>query len=344
MGALAIGAVAAPVVGGVIGNMASAGDRDAANAAYQDALDTIKAVGAPPDLSKAIILQKFQQAGVLTPELEEAVHIDASRMENVKAPEDLKKAQQLALSSLQERGRAGFTAEDRAGLNKILGAQRREAEAKRQQILQNMQQRGMGGSGAELIAQLQGAQAADEGASERSVDLSGQASRNALEAMLQSGNLAGNIRGQDVGEQQAIAQAQDRINAMRAENAANVQMRNIGSRNRAQEANLSEKQRILDRNTEQANDELRRQQEAKRQYWLDRLRLAGEQSGAMQQRGQQYDKSAQRTTDQWNKMGQGVGSGLGAASMYGRGGDEGLTGDEDRTFERRHVYSGGYRE
>lgn len=311
----AIASAAAPIVGGVIGQLASGDDREKAAKAYQDAINEINSIGAPPDLSQEIFLEKFQQAGVLTPKLEEAINVERSRMEQIQVPSQYKQAQEKALSTLAERGR-GLTAEDRAAQTKILQAQQRETEAKRQQILQGMAQRGMGGSGADLIAQLQANQAAAEEGSQRSVDLSGQASQRALEAMMKSGQLAGDIRGQEFREQSDVASAADRIAMAKYQNEVARQQRNVGGLNEAERLNLENKQRIMDLNIGQTNQEKRRQVEAKRQFWQDQMNRAQMRSGAMTQQGNLANQAAAQTQQFWGSMGQGVGAGASGVGQY----------------------------
>jgi len=239
------------------------------------ALEELNKVGMPPDLSKEIIYQQFAQAGVLTPELEQEIEMQSSKMGELKerAPE-LRDQQMQALQLISQRGKAGLTPEDRAALNKVRQEVQRDVEAKRQQVLQNFAARGQGGSGNELIASLQASQAGADQASEQGDRIAAQASMNALQALGQSSNLAGQIREQDYGVDAARAAAMDELSRFNIENSRGVQQRNISARNQAQAANLGEKQRIQDANIQMANTEKLRQQEAKRQYWQDQLDLA----------------------------------------------------------------------
>ena len=94
-GALTIGLISggATLAGSIIGNMASGADRDAAAAAQKKAYDKILKLGAGPDLTRKIFLEEFKSAGVLTPELEKAVNIDASKTAEIKEDPRFKEAQ-----------------------------------------------------------------------------------------------------------------------------------------------------------------------------------------------------------------------------------------------------------
>jgi hypothetical protein len=101
-----------------------------------------------------------------------------------------------------------------------------------------MQMRGQGGSGLELLAQLQSGQAATTDASQASMDTAGMAQDRALQAMIQQGQLGGQIRGQDFGEQADIAKAQDIINAFNTGNLQQGSQFNANTFNRGQEFNV----------------------------------------------------------------------------------------------------------
>lgn len=313
--ALAAASVAAPIVGGIIGNIASKGDRQRAQNAMKDAMDIIDLVGAPPDLSAKIILEKLQQVGVLTPEMEKDINLGFSKVAQIQEDESLKDAQKQALEALKTRGQIGLGPEEKAALNQIRREVAQDEEAKRQQILQNMAQRGMAGSGAELIAQLQSSQASTQRSAEQGEQLGALASQRALEAIRSAGSLGGDIRTQDFNVARTRGEAEDAVNRFNIEQSINRQSRNIGARNLAQERNLREQQRIADENIRTENQERYRQADAKRQFWLDQLGYAKQRSGARQGAQDYYTDEAGATRQMWGNIGSGVGQGAG--SIYG---------------------------
>lgn len=311
-----IGSVAAPLIGNVVGAVAGSGDKAKAQQAMNEALQQIQAVGAPPDLSAEIIRQKLQQVGVYTPKLEDAISQSASQVNQIHEDPSLKAAQTKALQVLQQRGAGGLNPEDRAAYNDLRRQNEKEAEGKRQQILQNMASRGMGGSGAELAAQLSAAQSGDENLSAGGDRLAAQASQNALQSMTQAGMLGGQIRAQDFDVNKTRAAAQDELNRFNTSQQIARQTRNVGAQNQAQQQNLSEQQRISDYNTAQANAEKLRQAEAKQQYWNNSLGYANSKAGALQGQAGNYAKNAQQTSDQYGKIGSGLGSAFGTLGDF----------------------------
>jgi hypothetical protein len=181
-----------------------------------------------------------------------------SAMEGVSTDPRLKEHQLASLSALDELAAGGgMTAADKANLNRVQTDVAQADRGRREAILQNMAARGMGGSGNELLAQLQSSQAATDRANQTGLDISGMAQQRALDAMLGGGQLAGSIRGQDFGEQAQIAAAQDAISKFNAANTNQSNQFNAGQTNNMGQFNASGK---FDAATFNANKDLSTQQ------------------------------------------------------------------------------------
>lgn len=309
-------AVIAPIVGGMVGNWMSSKDRKAAQQALQRGMYELEAIGMPPDLSKRIIFQEFQQMGVLTPELEQDIDLAESQVSLITEDPELRDAQMDALRGIQERGRVGLGPEERLALSEIRSEIGAETEAKRQQILQNFAARGQGGSGAEFIAAMQASQAGAEEASRAGDRLGAMASQSALQALSEGGRLSGQIRQQDFGVAQAKGEAADRFSLAEFNAANQRQARNIGALNQAQAANLAQTQKTADMNVAQENQERLRMEQAKRDYWQDRLARASAFAGVGGQAARGYNQAAQQQAQMWQGIGTGIGSGFGAYGSY----------------------------
>lgn len=311
---MAIGSVAAPVIGGLMGNMAASKDKAAQKAAMQRAIAELNKLGSPPDVSKALVLQEFQRAGIYTPELEQDLSDSFAESQMGKLTEDtgLREAQKSALASLQDRAKVGLSAEDRASLNQVRAEVQRDANANRQALLQKFAAMGQGGGGQSFAAQLQASQAAADQGSAASDTLMAQAQQRALQALTESSNLAGNIRSQDFGVSSAKASALDERNRFLAENSIGRQQRNVAGLNQAQQLNLSEQQRIADANVAMQNAEKARQADAARQYFQDKQSLAQAKANAQVGQATQLGQQAANTAASYTGMGSAVGTGLGA--------------------------------
>ena len=303
---------AGQLIGGVAGNIASQGDREKAQKAFEDAWKKINALGAGPDLSKKIFYEQFKSAGVLTPELEEAVDVGFSKVAQIKEDPRLKEAQFQTLRAIQERGKTGFTAEERAQLAQTRAEAERAAEAKRGQILAGLRARGAMDSGAGVAAQLGSAEELAARQLEAADRFSSAASQRALEAIMQGGQVAGGIRGQEFDIARTKAAAEDELQRFNVSQQIARQQRNIAAQNQAQQYNLAQQQQLMNMNVQQANAERLRQLQAQQQMYENQLHQAQLQAGMLGQQGQFYQQQAGQTQQGWQNIGGGLGQMAGA--------------------------------
>lgn len=313
IGTMLAASAASSLGGAVIGSIAGAGDRQKAQDAMNAAFKQINDIGAPPDLSAEIIRQNLQQVGVYSPALEQAITQDVSKVSQIQEDPSLRNAQTQALQALQQRGSQGLTPIERQAFNENRRKAAIESESKRNQVIQNLAQRGMGGSGAEIAAQLGASQSGDQELAAEGDRLAAAASQNALQATAQAGQLGGQIRGQDFSVAGTKAQAEDALNQFNINNQIARQQRNISSQNQAQQGNLAEQQRISDTNINAANTEKLRQANAKQQLWNSQAQLAGMKSNALTGQAQNAQQQGDATAKQWQGIGSGVGGAINAA-------------------------------
>jgi len=340
---MAVGETIGTIVGGLLGKNAAKSDLKNQKRLMQQAINEYTKLGYPPDYSKALVLQEFERAGVLTPQLEQEVEIAASELGNVQEDQSIRDTQRQALEMLKQRGQVGLSAEDRAALNQVRGEVQRDSEAKRQQILQQMQARGMGGSGAELMAQLQSAQGASDQAATGSDAVMAQAQERALRALSESGQMAGQVRGQDFDVNSTRARALDERNRMLAENSVSRQARNVGALNQAQQLNLSEQQRVNDANVSMKNREQERQAQAQADRYAQQLQFTAGKTGQLRDMADFRGDTAQRKYNEQVAMGKGIGglADSGAKAMSGGGGLDliGAAGFSDENLKNDISYS-----
>lgn len=307
-------------VGGLIGGAQAASGRQAADDLNAKALQELLNAGLPPDLSKQILIEQYKSAGTLTPEMEKSIDQTSSAVANIKEDPSTRNAQMSALQQFQQLGRTGFGAQDRAALNQVQDETARNAEAKRQQIVQNYQARGQGGSGAEIAAALAGAQSSANQASKQGDDIASQASQRALQALTQGATLGGQVRTQDFNVANTKATAADQMNRFNVQGQRAIQDANTKAANQAQSANLANNQNIANQNTGQNNKELYRQADAKQQYYNSLLNRAGMVSNAYQQRANQFNQQADREAGQWATAGNALGGAFSSTNSGNQGG------------------------
>lgn len=296
-----------PMITGAIAENETRGDREKGQQALQKAIDEIMTIGAPPDMARAIILKEFKNAGVYTPKLEEAVTQSTSKVAEMQERDpSLREAQKSALSAYQELGRTGLSAEDRLALRTAQQQAETANRGRLESIKQSMAQRGMGGGGAELAAQLASAQSANEALSMSADRQAAQAQQARLGALAQMSGLGGQMRSQDWGQDTQRAQAADELERFNTLQRSGVQQRNIASQNQGSLYNLQQQQRIMDANTSQANEEARRQRAGEFQTWSALGQRAQARSGAQKDAASGYYQQAAQKAQNITGVGSGI--------------------------------------
>lgn len=307
--------------GGVLSNlMGIFGGGSDAGQYTQKAIEELIKVKIPDPAMQKLALERFQSAGQLTPELEDAIKQDPSAFESIVKNQKYAQAQDRALSQLQEEGEnGGLRLQDKAAIQEQEIQNAVKDRGNRQAITDDMARRGTGGSGMELQAQLQGAQAAGDRDSQSRLKIMADAQDRGLQAIMGAGDLAGKLGDQDYKHQSDLATARDRINEFNTQNAQGVEQRNTGTQNQAQAANLEARQKLMNDNTSMANDEQKYNKSLEQQRFENEMKKAQAVSGAYSGAAGQANQDAAQKRANFGAVGNtltGVGSTYQASSNY----------------------------
>lgn len=312
---LAAGLIA-NTVGGIIGNIFASGDKAEAQKQSKEAYQMLMDLGVPLEQARPLLVEEMKRQGVYTPEMEEAITLPESEVAQIQEDAKTRDLQGKALELISQRADGGLTSQDRLAFNKSRQQAEQSANAKTQQIVQNAAMRGQSGGGAELAAALIAGQEGANRISSEGDEISAAAAQNALSSIAQLGNQAGALRSQDFNVAQTKADASDRRNQINTANDVSRQTRNVGSRNTAQQNNLSEAQRIADNNTAIRNQELQRQRAGELTDWNARTALAQLKASGKQNYANTLSGQAAQTAGQFAGVGSAVGAGLGNIANY----------------------------
>lgn len=226
-----------------------------------------------------------------------------SAAEDIAVDPRLRQAQLDALAQLQDVGKqGGLTAQDKARIAQIESDTATADRGRRDAILQNMRSRGMGGSSQELLAQLQSAQAATDQANQSGLNVAGMAQQRALDAMAGAGQLGGQIRGQDFGEQSAVAQSRDAMSRFNTANTNQARQFFAGASNHINQGNAGRSLGAKQFNAGQVTDAARFGAGARNAASMDYTNRAqgveGMNTGA--KNAAQFQNKVGTPTAQWN--------------------------------------------
>jgi hypothetical protein len=197
---------------------------------------------------QALVLEELKKQGVYTPEMEQVFNAPDSAFADYQADPEMVQAQKDALYQLKDLSENGLNDTDRLEIERAKRDMVGQQTTRDANILDSLRSRGMQSAGMEQAMRQSSDQASSDRLADYEAGVQAEARNRALQAMMQRGELAGNIRGQGFNEEQAVAAAKDRINMFNAQNRQNVAGQNTDRINNGRLSNLSEDQRIADAN------------------------------------------------------------------------------------------------
>lgn len=306
-------AAAAPIIGGIAGNLMGAGDRRKAMQLIKKGVAELKAAGFPPDLSTPLLLRQFQEIGIMTPELEQDIQIAASEVAELEEDPIIRNSQLEALNVFKQMGKMGFGPEERAAYNQMRQQQQQDVQSRLMSI-EDVARREGRGTGDTRAQQLLAIQAGADRASMEGDRLSAMLSERIREGAAGMSNVASGIRSQDYQAELARRQAQDERNRFIAQNTIARQQRSVDAVNEAQRRREQQAMQVSAANIQQFNTEQGRQLDAQRQYWRDKMDRASALANAYSGQATALQDRAANTASMWSGIGSGIGQGFGAYS------------------------------
>jgi len=206
-----------------------------------DQIKRIDALDIPDEEKMKLILQNPELVGLLEQE-----EIGRSEMNEIQLDPRLRENQMAALDMLKERSTEGLTAQDKYGMEQMLGGVAAQEQSRQADIEADMARKGMDSSGAALMSKLQSKQSGANTARDRAMQMAAMGQQNKLAALSQLGQQSGKMQGQDFDRQAQMASANDAIARANAMNKMQVGRENLSARQgiedeRARRANEQEK-------------------------------------------------------------------------------------------------------
>jgi len=313
MDPMTIGMIAAPILGGLIGNQQASGERSQQEDILKQLYTKYADLQIPEIEKQRLALEDFKSAGNYTPEQEAINQLSTEdAMQKIQVDPRLAQNTMSQLDMLNKIAKSGFTPEELAMQNQSERKADADNTARLKQILQQADQRGMGSSGATLAAQLQSSQSAANRQAEDTQSIAAQAYNRMLQAANQSGELSSQLQNTQFNQGAQIAQALNNRELMNFNQANTIQNRNVDRSNQAQMANLQNQQNILNQNVglhntqQQYNKELQQQQFNNQMAKLSGVNATGQNLAA------QHGANAKGIAESFGNIGAGAGKGFAA--------------------------------
>lgn len=307
---LLIGGLAA-LGSGIAGAISNASAADRAAMLQEKGMKEWFNLNIPDPRERELALQKFVQAGELHPALEQSVKTEESKFNGITQDPHLRESRMRSLAALEQQSYGGEQVQDAAARQKALIESGASNRGHQLAITGDLARRGQLGSGLELAARQNAAQAEGDRLANNSLDIEAQRRQRMLQAMEGAGSLAGNIQGQDFDMAAAKAKANDAINMFNTQNLIGMNQRNIDRGNDATKYNLSTKQDVANRNVGLNNYQQEYNKNLLQQDFENRAKRAAGLSGQYGQQAQQVTQQGQNAAKMWGGVASGAGNAIG---------------------------------
>jgi hypothetical protein len=304
-----LGSVAVNVIGGLLGAKSQKEGRDAAKKSLKDMKARIDAIPLPE--LKKLALENPKWLGDMFPLLSKEKFEALDLPEEITTDPRFRQAQLDTLDTLETVSKEGMTAEDKLNLENISQRSERDISSQRKATMQSMAERGMGGAGMELAQNLQAQQESAQRQGMEGLQLAADKRRTAMNAMMQRGNVATQMRGQEFGEAESNRQARMTREDFNKRLSSDTQQRNVFAENQARLRDLQGKQSLEGLRAENVNRErVQSREDTLLDHRLNMEKEALKQGISSQQMGIDREGAAAES-QAWGSLAKAAGQGIG---------------------------------
>lgn len=305
--AIPVAIAAANVIGALISQASGAKSLQQQKDLIKQARDTYANIKDPEQ--KAEALEELKRQGIYTPEMEQIFDAPDSAFANYNVDPELVQAQKDALYQLKDLSNSGLNDSDKLAVEQAKRDVVGQQTSRDATILDNLRARGMNSAGMEMAMRQGSDQALSDRVANYEAQVQAEARNRALQAMMQSGQLAGNMRSQGFDEAKSKAAATDAINMFNANNRQQVTGRNTDRTNEGARTNLSEDQRIADANVGIRNATTQYNNGAGQRAFDNQMAKANGMTGQVGNAVQVSENGRKANNDMWSGIIKGVNQG-----------------------------------
>ena len=253
---------ALPLIGSLLGP-GLIGDTQEPGSEYETGLTALKNLNVPGVAEQTVNWQDLARAdNLLSGDDLATITADDSSLRDFEGISDIKlgseggedvfgsfmDASKLGLEELREIAESGFSAQDRANMEEIRRRVASEEKGNRDAILQNAMQRGVGGSGLEMMSSLMNQQSSADRRALENIMTEARGEQRRMDASGRGAQLGSALRGQEFGEERTMDEAERMIDQFNKTIAMQKAQGDAGRDERAKFKNYEEAQRIADTN------------------------------------------------------------------------------------------------
>lgn len=249
-------------------------------------------------------LQKYVEAGVMTPEEAEAYLQERNAFQDMNISQTGTDSQVAALNKLAEISDFGAegTPAQRAAMENSLSRMNASVAGQRGAIEQAMAAKGIPRSLISAALQNQTVGQEAQQAHMDAVNAQAAAYQTALNALAQQGQVGNALQGQQNTQANTVAQAQNAMQQFNAQNQQQNSQFNAANRQDANMANAANRQQIANNNTGLSNARTEYNAKVPQQVFNNQLAKAQGQAGAATNIGNLYQQQGQQNAGLWGGL------------------------------------------
>ena len=237
---------------------------------------------------------------------------------------ELRAMQLQALESIQQRADEGLSAADKYNFMKSRRNAEMAARGREGAIMNNMQARGMGGSGIEAAMRMMGSQSEmDRLAESQALQAASNADMRSKATQL-AGQMSGQMRMQDISRNQSNADILNQLAWNNSQRKMEIANRNVDMQNQALQDKINERRRVStananlmnQRNMDYARNEIERSRALQNSAREKAQLMAGAKLGSIEGIRAQGAADSSRAQNLWSNLGQIPGAAIGAYNAY----------------------------
>jgi hypothetical protein len=311
------GAVAG-LAGSILGSMFNTGGDDisAGSKARQEMLSNIQNLSVPERDKLLYSLRDYSANTIYDPKQEQAQQAATNYFDDAKTDPAMRAKQMEYMQTLQDISKQGMTAPEEAQKNALMRQLAGQQQGAASDIERQMQSKGMGSSGASLLAKLQGQQQSQSNAAQQSESLLSQLFNRKLGAQGQMSDLAGNLDQTDFQRAMSTGQAKSGLDQFNTQQRAAVQQRNVGAQNLAAQQNWQNQQDVANKNVGNRQDEAKNAANSYQATFNNQLQKSGLLTKALDSEADYRTKKGQASNASTMDMAKGAAQ-IGAAAYTG---------------------------
>lgn len=250
--ALALGQMGASMVGAGVQayftNKQAQSDEAKSRAIEEVLLKAQNSLEMPSGQATPLTFEEYSVLAQYKPEIARMVSENAPQLIGEAQSQDVIQAQKNTLQEYEALAKSGTDAQGEADRGRLLSDVQGQGNTARANLLREYSQRGLGGSGQDVLANMAAQGQLQERAQQQGLDIAAQNQTRRMDALRNASNLASQMRQTNLGVEQTNTNTMNEFNRRNTMNLQAYETQRANALNQAQQFNMQQSQNAADKN------------------------------------------------------------------------------------------------